>query len=131
MAIVKDAMMNLESDSETGAKKLLVVGENAPFNRVETTMALDGRATLASSAHFNASTHCYSAQRNALFGSEEKNTVHYYSATLASKDRLYGSFNNRAVQFCSVVRYDKVKCRDTNAEHYTRVQCSYAQLGDF
>ena len=57
MAIVKDAMTNLESESETGAKKFLE-REATPFNRVETTMALDGRATLASSAHFNGSTHC-------------------------------------------------------------------------
>ena len=59
MAIVKDAMTNLESESETGAKKFLErEREKAPFNRVETTMALDGRATLASSTHFNGSTHC-------------------------------------------------------------------------
>ena len=69
VAIVKDAMTNFESDSETGAGKFLVVGENAPFNRVETTMALDGRATLASSAHFNGSTHRNSEQQNALFSS--------------------------------------------------------------
>ena len=40
-----------ESKSETGAKKFLVLERMARFNQVETTMALDGRATLASSAH--------------------------------------------------------------------------------
>ena len=89
VAIVKDAMTNFESDSETGAGKFLVVGENAPFNRVETTMALDGRATLASSAHFNGSTHRNNEQLNAV----KNYMVLQYSANLASSAHLNGPFN--------------------------------------
>ena len=83
-----------ESKSETGAKKFLVLERMARFNQVETTMALDGRATLASSAHFNGSTHRNTKKQNALFSSGKLHgtTIQCYSS-LKCTAHLNASFN--------------------------------------
>ena len=107
----------------SAVKKYVVLQHNAAFNgsMVQHTVAkckvhlhctTKYRATLASSAHFNASTHSNSEQQNALFSSEKCNTVRC-NGTLASSAHINGPTHSNSEQQHALLLVNSEKLHST------------------